>query len=209
MPRPLPSAIGSSSPRTTRLRSPPRVPPHISSRSMPTMSPVWARFRAGSWSPAFLPLGVTPADVLNQFAALREACHHRSVDLIGGHTEIVPGLKRPILVGMMLGDAAPERLDSPRAGPSWRCPTPHQRPRHRRHRPAGARTRATSFCPTSARSRSAMPPSLMHDPGFRLSPDAGRRSAGRRRHRPPRSNRRRICDGGARDRQASGCGRRN
>jgi hydrogenase expression/formation protein HypE len=62
---------------------------------------------------ALLPHGVTPADVLNQFAELRETCKHRSVELIGGHTEIVPGLARPILVGMMLGDAAPNELLRP------------------------------------------------------------------------------------------------
>jgi hydrogenase expression/formation protein HypE len=62
---------------------------------------------------ALLPHGVTPADVLNQFAELRETCRLRSVELIGGHTEIVPGLARPILVGMMLGDAAPHELVRP------------------------------------------------------------------------------------------------
>ena len=62
---------------------------------------------------ALLPQGVTPADVLNQFAELRETCRHRSVELIGGHTEIVPGLARPILVGMMLGDASPSELLRP------------------------------------------------------------------------------------------------
>jgi hydrogenase expression/formation protein HypE len=62
---------------------------------------------------ALLPHGVTPADVLNQFAELRETCRHRSVELIGGHTEIVPGLARPILVGMMLGDASPSELLRP------------------------------------------------------------------------------------------------
>lgn len=60
-----------------------------------------------------LPDGVTAADVLNEFASLREACSRRSVDLIGGHTEIVPGLDRPILVGMMLGEAAPDQLLMP------------------------------------------------------------------------------------------------
>ena len=64
---------------------------------------------------ALLPHGVTPADVLNQFAELRETCRQRSVELIGGHTEIVPGLARPILVGMMLGDAAPGELLQPGA----------------------------------------------------------------------------------------------
>ncbi len=60
-----------------------------------------------------LPHGVTPADVLNQFAELREACRHRSVDLVGGHTEIVSGLERPILVGMMLGETSRGELIEP------------------------------------------------------------------------------------------------
>jgi hydrogenase expression/formation protein HypE len=60
-----------------------------------------------------LPVGVTPADVLRVFANLREACRKRSVSLIGGHTEIVHGLPRPILVGMMLGEAAPGDLLQP------------------------------------------------------------------------------------------------
>jgi hydrogenase expression/formation protein HypE len=62
---------------------------------------------------ALLPYGFTPADVLNLFAELRETCRLRSVELIGGHTEIVPGLARPILVGMMLGDASPHELLRP------------------------------------------------------------------------------------------------
>src|SRR3712207_2234270 len=62
---------------------------------------------------ALLPLGVTPAEVLTQFGELRETCRRRSVELIGGHTEIVPGLERPILVGMMLGDASPGDLQTP------------------------------------------------------------------------------------------------
>jgi hydrogenase maturation factor len=60
-----------------------------------------------------LPHGVTPADVLNQFAELREACRHRAVDIVGGHTEIVPGLERPILVGMMLGETSHGELITP------------------------------------------------------------------------------------------------
>lgn len=65
-----------------------------------------------------LPEGVTPAGVLNQFAELREACRQRSVELVGGHTEIVAGLERPILVGMMLGETAPgELLEPGRARP--------------------------------------------------------------------------------------------
>jgi hydrogenase maturation factor len=62
---------------------------------------------------ALLPVGVTPADILRDFASLRDACQRRSVELIGGHTEIVPGIVRPILVGMMIGEVAPARLIEP------------------------------------------------------------------------------------------------
>jgi hydrogenase maturation factor len=60
-----------------------------------------------------LPLGVTPADILRDFNDLRVACARREVELVGGHTEILEGLERPILVGMMLGEAAPDELLRP------------------------------------------------------------------------------------------------
>lgn len=62
---------------------------------------------------ALLPEGVTPGEVLTQFAELNDACRQRSVELIGGHTEIVAGIDRPILVGMMLGEASPGDLIEP------------------------------------------------------------------------------------------------
>lgn len=60
-----------------------------------------------------LPHGVTPADVLRDFNDLREACRRRSVELVGGHTEILEGLDHPILIGMMLGEATPQDLVRP------------------------------------------------------------------------------------------------
>jgi hydrogenase maturation factor len=62
---------------------------------------------------SLLPEGITPAEILRDVMSLREACRHRSVELVGGHTEIVPGLVRPILVGMMLGEAEPGELIEP------------------------------------------------------------------------------------------------
>lgn len=62
---------------------------------------------------SLLPVGVTPADVLSSFAELTEACRQRGVHLIGGHTEIVPGIDRALLVGSMLGVTSPDRLITP------------------------------------------------------------------------------------------------
>jgi hydrogenase expression/formation protein HypE len=41
---------------------------------------------------------------------VRAACEELGVALGGGHTEITQGLDRPILVGQMLGEVAPDRL---------------------------------------------------------------------------------------------------
>lgn len=62
---------------------------------------------------SLLPVGTTPADVLSSFADITEACRLRGVHLIGGHTEIVPGIDRPLLIGSMLGVTAPDHLITP------------------------------------------------------------------------------------------------
>ena len=41
------------------------------------------------------------------FAGLSDACAELGVTLCGGHTEITHGLDRPLLIGQMLGEAAP------------------------------------------------------------------------------------------------------
>lgn len=62
---------------------------------------------------SLLPVGVTPADVLSSFAELTAACRQRGVQLIGGHTEIVPGIDRALLIGSMLGVTSPGDLITP------------------------------------------------------------------------------------------------
>ncbi len=58
-----------------------------------------------------LPEGQTTyAQVETIFAQLANACAELDVTLIGGHTEITGGLDRPIVIGTMLGDVAPEGL---------------------------------------------------------------------------------------------------
>ena len=56
-----------------------------------------------------LPEGRTDAALVERiFAQIAEACAALDVTLCGGHTEITYGLERPIVVGQMLGEVAPE-----------------------------------------------------------------------------------------------------
>ena len=53
------------------------------------------------------------------FSQIAGACAELGVGFVGGHTEITYGINRPIVVGCMLGEVAPERLvrpDGVRAG---------------------------------------------------------------------------------------------
>ncbi|MFQ6102024.1 MAG: AIR synthase family protein [Anaerolineae bacterium] len=47
------------------------------------------------------------------FDQISGACAELDVALVGGHTEITHGLDRPVVVGCMLGEVAPERLVRP------------------------------------------------------------------------------------------------
>ena len=49
-----------------------------------------------------------PALVERVFAQIADACAALDVTLCGGHTEITYGLERPIVVGQMLGEVAPD-----------------------------------------------------------------------------------------------------
>ncbi|MFQ5541369.1 MAG: AIR synthase family protein [Candidatus Binatia bacterium] len=50
------------------------------------------------------------SDVERIFEDILEACKNLGVSLIGGHTEITHDLKRPIVVGQMLGEVKKERM---------------------------------------------------------------------------------------------------
>jgi hydrogenase expression/formation protein HypE len=47
------------------------------------------------------------------FDQIAGACRELGAELVGGHTEITHGLERPIVVGCMLGEVAPEELVRP------------------------------------------------------------------------------------------------
>jgi hydrogenase expression/formation protein HypE len=58
-----------------------------------------------------LPEGATtPLVVEAIFRQLHGACQDLGVTLVGGHTEVTYGLNRPIVVGVMVGEVARERL---------------------------------------------------------------------------------------------------
>lgn len=58
-----------------------------------------------------LPEGATDHALVERiFEQLHSASHAIGVTVVGGHTEITYGLERPIVVGAMFGEVAPERL---------------------------------------------------------------------------------------------------
>jgi hydrogenase expression/formation protein HypE len=62
---------------------------------------------------ALLPEGTTEEAVETHFRELRDVCVQRGISLVGGHTEITFGLRRPILVGVLLGEVESDRLLRP------------------------------------------------------------------------------------------------
>jgi hydrogenase expression/formation protein HypE len=61
-----------------------------------------------------LPEGRTDSETVGGiFAQISGACRDLDILLCGGHTEITYGLDRPIVVGQMLGEVAPEKLVRP------------------------------------------------------------------------------------------------
>ena len=57
-----------------------------------------------------LPPGCSAERVEKIFDQIATACRGLGVSLCGGHTEITYGLERPIVVGQMLGEVAPEAM---------------------------------------------------------------------------------------------------
>jgi len=58
-----------------------------------------------------LPEDMTDEDLVdNIFSQLSEACKALGIAICGGHTEVTYGLKRPIVVGQMLGTVSRQRL---------------------------------------------------------------------------------------------------
>ena len=75
-----------------------------------------------------LPEEATPDLAEEIFEQIRTACETLDVALIGGHTEVTPGIDRPIGAGTMLREVDPQLLVRPehaRAGAHRRTPRPN------------------------------------------------------------------------------------
>lgn len=59
---------------------------------------------------ALLPVGAPESLARDTFAQLSNACEALAITLIGGHTEVTPGIDRPIIAGAMIGEAAREDI---------------------------------------------------------------------------------------------------
>ena len=82
---------------------------HINANDIAAMGAVPKWFLAT----ILLPEGKTTPVMIDQiFAGLSEACDELKITLCGGHTEVTHGLNRPVIVGQMLGEAAPDQFVS-------------------------------------------------------------------------------------------------
>lgn len=57
--------------------------------------------------------GTTIGDVEAQFHQLITVCARRNISLVGGHTEVTPGIDRTILSGTLIGEATPTSYLAP------------------------------------------------------------------------------------------------
>ncbi|CAB49509.1 hypE-like hydrogenase expression/formation related protein [Pyrococcus abyssi GE5] len=60
-----------------------------------------------------MPEGSSEEDIANIMAEIREVSEAMGIAIVGGHTEVTPGLKRPIVVGTMLGEVDRDNLVVP------------------------------------------------------------------------------------------------
>ncbi len=61
-----------------------------------------------------LPEGKTTPELVETISnQVKQACDQINVTVIGGHTEITYGLDRPIIIGTMIGEVAPDKLVTP------------------------------------------------------------------------------------------------
>ncbi|MBM3460598.1 MAG: hypothetical protein FJX76_00665 [Armatimonadetes bacterium] len=82
---------------------------HVNANDVATRGaePLWFLFTL-----LMSPAHATRDNILRVFSQVEEACKEIGAQLIGGHTEVTPGIDRPIAIGTMLGEITTFRLTS-------------------------------------------------------------------------------------------------
>lgn len=96
----------SSDPITGALRDPGWLSVHINANDVATMGaePKW--FLAN----LFTPEGCSRKLIRDLIGRMTAACDELGISLVGGHTEVTPGLKRVLISGAMIGEAPKNRF---------------------------------------------------------------------------------------------------
>ncbi len=62
-------------------------------------------------STILLPYNITTSDMIEKiFNDIHNTCKSMEITVIGGHTEVTPGLNRPIVIGSLIGEVEKEKL---------------------------------------------------------------------------------------------------
>ncbi len=95
----------SSDPITGALENPGWLSVHINANDIATMgaSPEWFL------STLFLPEGSDRSKIEKIVKNMEEACDDLDISVVGGHTEVTPGLDRVLISGAMVGEAPKDR----------------------------------------------------------------------------------------------------
>lgn len=95
----------SSDPITGALKDPGWLSVHVNANDVAVMgaSPEWFLITL------FMPEGSTRSDVKNVMRSARTACKDLNISVVGGHTEVTPGLERVLISGTMAGIAPSDK----------------------------------------------------------------------------------------------------
>lgn len=95
----------SSDPITGALKDPGWLSVHVNANDVAVMgaSPEWFLITL------FMPEGSTRSDVKNVMKSARTACKDLNISVVGGHTEVTPGLERVLISGTMAGIAPSDK----------------------------------------------------------------------------------------------------
>ena len=98
----------SSDPITGSLKDPGRLSVHVNANDVASMGadPKWFLLTL------FMPEGADRSDIKEVMEGARKACEELDISLVGGHTEITPGLERVLISGAMAGMAPKDEWTS-------------------------------------------------------------------------------------------------